>query len=149
MTRVGCRSAIQYTNPRFITWYFCRQQISALASSPDDRDIPARVTTYALTSTCSTWGIGSGSWRSTPNPSLGTSAVGAKCQQGGSVTATTRHKSKSTERKDASVVIPYNTDSRQVGSRSRITIRPYHCWRCSHNWDGQSHTTIAIEWRST
>ena len=148
-TGVGCWSTRQFTNPRYTTWDFRGQWINALAPSLDARNSPARGTAYALTSTGSTGGIGSEYWRNTPTPSLGASAAGSNYQQGGSITATTRQRNVRRGNKGASGARHYNAALRQVGSRSRSTLIPYHHWSCFHTWVGQLPTTTAIGRRYT
>ena len=144
LTGSGCRSDRQYTNPRCTTWTFPGWQSSALAPSPDAHYPPVYGTAYALSSTGSTRGVGSGYWRITPTPYLGVSPEGAKCQRRGSVTATSHHRSVIKGRKGASGVRPYNATSRQVGSCSRSTPIPCHYWRCSHTWGRRLHSTTVI-----
>ena len=61
---------------------FRGQQSSALAPYLDARDRPASGTAYDLTSTGSTGGIRSGSWRITPTPSFSTKNTVSKSQLG-------------------------------------------------------------------
>ena len=83
LTGVGCRSARWYTNPSYTMWASRGQQIDAPSPSPDARGTTTSGMACTHTYKVSTEGIGSWSWRSTPNPYPGVRNLGAKSQQGG------------------------------------------------------------------